>query len=268
MRAPPASTRKIIESSGANWAGCHSGCTRKVLRAALGRPCHKLIRLPGPGQCACGSPEAPLGASVCCFATTAPVVPRQLHRCGTFTAVAGRAATRPRLKLRRCGCHRVCAAPQGALRPGCGLGAPRSRAHGPLAKKSTLARAHTHTHRLAAGVAAPKGFARSLALIALPSQSLRQTNRRLACSKHDRPPIGAAGPPEMRLIPLWRLSRAPHPLFAISPLSSKEHSRIVSPWTRNNLTGLRRPQVRKTTIMPDARVPCGCARVPAVTENG
>jgi len=35
MRAPPASARKNSESPVANWAGCHIGCTRKVLRAEL-----------------------------------------------------------------------------------------------------------------------------------------------------------------------------------------------------------------------------------------
>jgi hypothetical protein len=68
--------------------------------------------------------------------------------CGTCTAVAGRDATRTRLKLRRGGCHTVCAAPQpregpaDRLWPGC---TAIASARTPFAKKNTLARTHTRT---------------------------------------------------------------------------------------------------------------------------
>jgi hypothetical protein len=149
----------------------------------------------------------------------------------------------------------------------------QARAREQAARKAARAAARKERADFAAGVAAPSGFARSLALIALPSQSLRQPNRRPACSKHDRPPIGAAGPPQLRLIPLCHLPRALHHcllslLFQEHSISSKEHSRTRSFGNRIKTKSDQRPrQVRKTTIMPEARVPCGCACVPAVSES-
>ncbi len=114
MRAPPASAMRILSRLGRT--GPAATLERKVLAHkpsdALATNSHSA---PWAGTMRLRLSRSPLGGE--------HIMLRDRCACGTAcctcTAVAGRAATRPRLKLRRGGCHRVCAAPRLAKVP-CG----------------------------------------------------------------------------------------------------------------------------------------------------